>query len=73
MLPLQIKRQRSSNVDHKQVLRAYVDQLPLDKQREFVSLAFQLIAARSGMSQVEMSTSYCQPLQDRTSQKSLER
>ncbi len=57
MLPLQIKRQRDTNVDPKQVLRAHIDQLSLDRQREFVAIAFQLIAARSNMSEAESRTS----------------
>jgi hypothetical protein len=47
MLPLPIKRQHDTTVDPKQVLRAHIDQLSADKQREFVASAFQLIAART--------------------------
>jgi hypothetical protein len=47
MLSLQIKRQRDPNVDPKQLLRAHVEQLPLEKQVAFVEAAFQLIAART--------------------------
>ena len=46
MIPLQIKRRRDKNVDPKQSLRRYVDQLPLDQQHEFVMLALQLITIR---------------------------
>lgn len=34
-------------VDPKQQLRAHIDQLPLDKQREFVTTALQLIVQRT--------------------------
>jgi hypothetical protein len=42
----QIKRQRDMNVNPKQALRAYVDQLPLKEQRAFIASAIELIAAR---------------------------
>lgn len=64
MLNLLIKRQRYFNVDHKQALRAHIDQLPLDKQREFVATAFQLIAERTGMSEAKTRASYQQSRQD---------
>jgi len=64
MLPLQIKRQRDTEVDPKQVLRAYVNQLPPHKQREFIASAFQLIAERTGMNEAETRTSYQQSRQD---------
>ncbi len=51
---LQIKRQRTTDVDPKQLLRAHVDQLPLEKQRAFVAAAFQLIAARTDTSDAMM-------------------
>lgn len=47
MLPLQIKRRTTANVDPKQLLRAHVEQLPVEKQREFVESALQLLAQRS--------------------------
>jgi len=46
MPAVMIKRTRTSSADPKQVLRAYIDRLPLDKQREFVMSAFQLMSAR---------------------------
>jgi len=49
MIPLQIKRRRDTNVDPKQSLRGYVDQLPLDQQHEFVLLALQLITLRPSL------------------------
>ena len=58
MLPLQIKRQRSTKADPKEVLRAHVDRLPPDKQREFIASAFQLIAKRSDMNQAEIQARY---------------
>jgi hypothetical protein len=64
MSVLQIKRQLDPNVDPKQVLRTYVDQLPPDKQREFIASAFQLIAERTGMSDAEIRTNYQQLRQD---------
>lgn len=45
MKPLRIRRQRYTNIDHKQTLRANFDQLPSEKQREFISAAFQLLAS----------------------------
>jgi hypothetical protein len=60
---LQIKRQLDPNVDPKQVLRKYVDQLPPDKQREFIASAFQLIDERTRMSNVEIRANYQQPRQ----------
>ncbi len=54
MLPLQIKRQRDTTVDSKQALRAHVDRLPSDKQREFIAVAFQLIGERTGMRAAEI-------------------
>jgi hypothetical protein len=64
MLPLKIKRQRDTEVDPKQVLRAHVDRLPPDKQREFIAVAFQLIAKRTDMSEPETRASYHQFRQD---------
>jgi hypothetical protein len=52
MLPLQIKRHVEPNVDPKQVLRAHIDQLPEEKQREFVAAAFQLLGDRIDLSKV---------------------
>jgi hypothetical protein len=46
MHPLQIKRSRNTSNDPRKNLRAHVDQLPIEQQREFVALAFQLIVAR---------------------------
>jgi hypothetical protein len=57
MLPLQPKRLCDTSVDPKQVLRAHIDQLPLERQREFVITAFQLIAARPNMGETEGRTS----------------
>jgi hypothetical protein len=59
---LYIKRQPDPNVDPKQVLRTYVEQLPLDKQREFIESAFQLIAQRTDMSDAQIRANY-QPRQ----------
>ena len=56
MLPLQIKRQRATEADPKQVLRAHVDRLPPDKQREFIAVALQLIAKRTSMSEVRIGS-----------------
>jgi hypothetical protein len=53
MLPLKIKRQRDSEVDPKQVLRAHVEGLSRDKQREFIAFALQLIAERANMIEAE--------------------
>lgn len=53
MLPVVIKRQRSNRIDSKQLLRAHVDQLPLDKQREFVIEAFKLLSARPSLGKTE--------------------
>ena len=46
MLPLQIKRRVATDVDPKQLLRAHVEQLPIEKQREFVVEALRLLAQR---------------------------
>ena len=54
MSSLQIKRQRDMNVDPKQVLRAYIDQLPLKEQRDFIVSAFQLMAERITMREAVM-------------------
>lgn len=64
MLPLQIKRQRYSSIDDKQLLRTHIDRLPLDKQREFVATALQLIAERTGMSDAEVKASFRLTRQD---------
>ncbi len=64
MINLLIKRQRNTTVDHKEVLRAYIAQLPVDKQREFVATAFQLMAERTGMSEAKSKPSYQQPRQE---------
>ena len=53
MLPLPTKRLRATPVDPKQVLRAHIDQLSADKQREFIASAFQLIAARTAKRDAE--------------------
>ncbi len=57
MLPLQIKRQRATNVDPKQLLRAHIDQLPIEKQHEFITLAFRLIAERTDKHEAERRAS----------------
>jgi hypothetical protein len=64
MLLLQIKRQRNTEVDPKQVLRAHVDRLPPHKQREFIAVAFQLMAKRTSMNEAEIRARYGQPRQD---------
>ena len=58
MVPLQIKRQRFTNVDDKIVLRANIDQLPLEKQLEFVNSAIQLISKRTGLTETEVRQLY---------------
>ena len=55
MLPLKINRRRDTTVDPKQSLRGYVDQLPIDQQHEFVSLAIQLIVARPNSRAMEFA------------------
>ena len=52
MLPLKIKRYADPEVDPKQALRAHVEQLPIEKQREFVATAFQLLGDRIDLSKV---------------------
>jgi hypothetical protein len=52
MLPLQIKRHVDPNVDPKQLLRAHVEQLPVEQQREFIEAAFQLLGDRIDLSKV---------------------
>jgi hypothetical protein len=46
MLPLQIKRRVTSEVDPKQLLRAHVEQMPIEKQLEFVETALELLGNR---------------------------
>ena len=52
MHTLQIKRSTDSEVDQKQALRAHIEQLPVEKQREFVAAAFQLLGDRIDLSKV---------------------
>ncbi len=54
MNTLKIKRQSVTNVDPKQALRAHVDLLPPQKQREFVASALQLIAKRTATSEAKV-------------------
>jgi len=51
---LQIKRRLDTTVDPKQALRAHVDQLPIEKQREFVAAAFQLLGDRIDLSKIAL-------------------
>jgi len=46
MVTLQIKRHTDPNVDPKQLLRAHVDKLPIEKQYEFIAAACQLLGDR---------------------------
>jgi hypothetical protein len=64
MLALKIKRSRVSSIDPKQTLRAHVDQLPLDQQHEFVSLALRLIATRTDIDDDVNKGGFPQPTQD---------
>ena len=50
MLTLQIKR--DPEIDPKQALRAHIEQLPVEKQYEFVAAAFQLLGDRIDLSKV---------------------
>jgi hypothetical protein len=52
MSSLQITRRLETNVDPKQLLRAHVDQLPVEKQHEFVAAAFQLLGDRIDLSKI---------------------
>jgi hypothetical protein len=52
MQPLQIKRTSDPNVDPKQALRAHIDELPIEKQHEFVAAAFQLMGDRIDLSKI---------------------
>ena len=63
MLTLQSNRRRYTNFIAKQVLHAHVNQLPPAQQREFIALAFQLIAERTGRSEAEIKAKYWQPRQ----------
>jgi len=56
MQPLQIKRHLDTTVDPKQLLRSHVDQLPVEKQREFVEAAFQLLGDRIDLSKIGRRT-----------------
>jgi hypothetical protein len=57
MYVLQTNR-RHADIIAKQVLRAHVDQLPPAKKREFIAVAFELIAKRTRMSEAEMRARY---------------
>jgi hypothetical protein len=52
MSSLQITRRLETNVDPKQLLRAHVDQLPVEKQHEFVAAALQLLGDRIDLSKI---------------------
>jgi hypothetical protein len=52
MQPLLIKRRLETNDDPKQLLRAQVEQWPIEKQREFVEAAFQLLGDRIDLSKI---------------------
>ena len=52
MQALQISRRTESNVDPKQLLRAQVDQMPVEKQREFVDVALQLLGDRIDLAKI---------------------
>jgi hypothetical protein len=60
MTALQITRHNASELSPKEALRAQIDMLSLDKQREFVAAALQLIAARQLLS--DMGAGYDQSL-----------
>jgi hypothetical protein len=64
MTPLLIKRQRNTEIDAKQLLRAHVEQLPVDKQREFIAAAFQLLGRRNDGEQAEIGFGYGQLRQE---------
>lgn len=46
MLSMQTKRSITPDVDPKQLLRVHVEQMPVEKQLEFVETALQLMAER---------------------------
>jgi hypothetical protein len=58
MFALQNNRRRYADMIAKQVLRAHVDQLTPAKQREFIAVAFHLIARRTHVSKVETGARY---------------
>jgi hypothetical protein len=64
MTPLLIKRQRKPEIDAKQLLRAHVEQLPVDKQREFIAAAFQLLGRRNNREEAEIGFGYGQLRQE---------
>jgi hypothetical protein len=53
MNAVRIKRTVASEVDPKAALRAQVEQMPAEKQREFVMAAFQLLGDRIDLSRFE--------------------
>jgi hypothetical protein len=55
MNALQINRHRTSDQSSKEALRAHIDRLSLEMQREFVEVALQLIAARRLPSEVAVT------------------
>ena len=56
MQSLQITRRMESDVDPKQLLRAHVDQMPVEKQREFVVAALQLLGDRIDLTKIARRT-----------------
>jgi hypothetical protein len=50
----QINRHRTGKLSPKEALRAHIDQLSLEKQREFIAAALQLIIARPTLCEVEI-------------------
>jgi len=54
MHSLRINRHTDPNLDPKQLLRAHVEQMPIEKQVEFVIAAFQLMADRIDLGEVEL-------------------
>jgi hypothetical protein len=49
---LQITRYANPEIDPKQALRAHVDQLSVEQQREFIAAAYQLLGDRIDLSKV---------------------
>jgi hypothetical protein len=57
---------RRNDVESKEALRAHVDQLSPDKQREFVAVALQLISERFHYREPEIHPNYRQFLRAAT-------
>lgn len=66
MPALHVPYRRYNYLDTKEALRVHVDHLSLDKQREFVAVALQLMADRPQYTEPEINPDYRQFLRAAT-------